>query len=216
MRRRLNARRRRTLDGPSLPGCRGCGARRRRFCGAAVGGYSPSTLGPIRLPGNEWACTTKLARRSWTFRRLTSAIGLHYKTVRWAWSVKILVTLPPLPTLHVPYEMFKFSVCKAPCVARWQVIALWLLRCPQLWIFFLPPPDGLSGRTGVSSFPRELVDSSALSSAVQAGFSGLAAWACLWALPPALTQRLDSLAAGGRPHGHSRPLTGSLRDSGSG
>ena len=137
MRRRLNARRRRTLDGPSLPGCRGCGARRRRFCGAAVGGYSPSTLGPIRLPGNEWACTTKLARRSWTFRRLTSAIGLHYKTVRWAWSVKILVTLPPLPTLHVPYEMFKFSVCKAPCVARWQVIALWMLQCPQLWILFL-------------------------------------------------------------------------------
>ena len=92
---------------------------------------------------------------------------------------------------------------------------------PTLDFFFvLPPPDGLSGRTGVK-LPRhfqwrELVDSSALSSAVQAGFSGLAAWACLWALPPALTQRLDSLAAGGRPHGHSRPLTGSLRDSGSG
>ena len=31
VRRRLNARRRRTLDGPSLPGCRGCGARRRRW-----------------------------------------------------------------------------------------------------------------------------------------------------------------------------------------
>ena len=89
-----------------------------------------------------------------------------------------------------------------------------------IFFIFLPPPDGLSGRTGVK-LPRhfqwrELVDSSALSSAVQAGFSGLAAWACLWALPPALTQRLDSLAAGGRPHGHSRPLTGSLRDSGSG
>ena len=29
-------------------------------------------------------------------------------------------------------------------------------------------------------------------------------------------KRLDSLAAGGRPQGHSRPLTGSLRDPGSG
>ena len=28
--------------------------------------------------------------------------------------------------------------------------------------------------------------------------------------------RLDSLAAGGRPQGHSRPLTGSLRNPGSG
>ena len=28
--------------------------------------------------------------------------------------------------------------------------------------------------------------------------------------------RLDSLADGGRPQGHSRPLTGSLRDPGSG
>ena len=52
---------------------------------------------------------------------------------------KNLVTLPPLPTLHVPYEMFKFSVCKAPCVARWQVITLWMLRCPQLWIFLCHP-----------------------------------------------------------------------------
>ena len=50
---------------------------------------------------------------------------------------------------------------------------------PTLDFFFLPSPDGLSGRTGVK-LPRhfqwrELVDSSALSSAVQAGFSGLAA-----------------------------------------
>ena len=191
MRRRLNARRRRTLDGPSLPGCRGCGARRRRFCGAAVGGYSPSTLGPIRLPGNEWACTTKLARRSWTFRRLTSAIGLHYRTVRWAWSVKIWSRYPRYPryTFRMKCSSFPYAKHRA-----WHVGKLLLSGCsgvPNSGFFFLPSPDGLSGRTGVK-LPRhfqwrELVDSSALSSAVQAGFSGLAAWACLWALPPALT-----------------------------
>ena len=53
----------------------------------------------------------------------------------------------------------------------------------------------VSGRTGVR-LPRhfqwgELVDFGPFFSG-QAGFSGLAAWACLWALPPALTQRLDS------------------------
>ena len=172
MRRRLNARRRRTLDGPSLPGCRGCGARRRRFCGAAVGGYSPSTLGPIRLPGNEWACTTKLARRSWTFRRLTSAIGLHYRTV------KMGLVVWSRYTLHVPYEMFKVSRMQAPCVARWQVIALWMLRCPQLWIFFATPLWSLAGRVSdclVISMVR-LIDSSALTLLPRhaSGLSGIA------------------------------------------
>ena len=136
MRRRLNARRRRTLDGPSLPGCRGCGARRRRFCGAAVGGYSPSTLGPIRLPGNEWACTTKLARRSWTFRRLTSAIGLHYRTVRWAWSVKIWSRYPRYPryTFRMKCSSFPYAKHRA-----WHVGNLLLSGCsgvPNSVFFF--------------------------------------------------------------------------------
>ena len=140
MRRRLNARRRRTLDGPSLPGCRGCGARRRRFCGAAVGGYSPSTLGPIRLPGNEWACTTKLARRSWTFRRLTSAIGLHYRTVRWTWSVKIWSRYPRYPryTFRMKCSSFPYAKHRA-----WHVGKLLLSGCsgvPNSGFFFFCHP----------------------------------------------------------------------------
>ena len=108
----------------------------------------------------------------------------------------------------------------------WHVGKLLLSDAPvsptlDLFFFFFCHPLMVSLAGRVVKLPRhfqwrELVDSSALSSAVQAGFSGLAAWACRWALPPALTRRLDSLAAGGRPHGHSRPLTGSLRYSGSG
>jgi len=55
----------------------------------------------------------------------------------------------------------KFSVCKAPCVARWEVIALWMLRVPTLDFFFCHPLM-VSGRTGVR-WPRHFqsIDSGA-------------------------------------------------------